>query len=496
MTELCDLPATTLRRMIGDKRISPVDLLDSCVARIDAVNPTLNAFVVMCLEEARRDAQAKADQVAKGAALPPLHGLPTGMKESYHMKGMATTQGFPPWKDRIAEQDDCTTAAVRRAGAVIVGKTNIPELLQGMTSKNRLFGLTRNAYDTNVSCLGSSGGSAVAVSASMVPLASGSDTGGSIRGPAAANGICGMRPSPGVVPHDDHIHAFNPTSIRGPMARTVADTQLFLAGMVSGGPDPYDHSVTPEDVLKVRAGDLSSLRVAVSTDLGFVNVNDDIRAAFEAKIERIEGLFGSVTRCDPPLGEINRAYWTLRPMKFIPGLAEMYKNDPPSVTEYKRVDLRRAYAQSVEDVAWAQAEQTRVFRQLQDFYQDYDLLIVPGHQNPLPTIAEIDAREKAMAEENNRFGIDEYDFSVDEGRATINGSFTLTGAPVVTMTAGHGPTGMPFGLNLVGAYKSDLDVLSFGLALEQMTDDDAEFGRVLPDLAALEAMSAADAAAE
>ena len=126
----------------------------------------------------------------------------------------------------------------------------------------------------------------------------------------------------------------------------------------------------------------------------------------------------------------------------------------------------------------------------------HDLLIVPGHQNPLPSIAEIDAREKAMAEENNRFGIDEYDFSVDEGRATINGSFTLTGAPVVTMTAGRGPTGMPFGLNLVGAYKSDLDVLSFGLALEQMTADDAEFGRVLPDLAALEAMSAAEAAAE
>ena len=189
MTDLCDLPATELRRMIGDKRISPVDLLDSCIARIDAVNPTLNAFVVMCLEEARRDAAAKADQVAKGDTLPPLHGLPIGMKESYHLKGMATTQGFPPWKDRIAEQDDCTTAAVRRAGGVIVGKTNIPELLQGMTSSNRLFGLTRNAYDTNVSCLGSSGGSAVAVSASMVPLASGSDTGGSIRGPAAANGI-------------------------------------------------------------------------------------------------------------------------------------------------------------------------------------------------------------------------------------------------------------------------------------------------------------------
>lgn len=492
MAELCDLPATTLRRMIGDKRVSPVDVLDSCIARIEATNPALNAFILLCLEKARRDAAKKADQVARSETLGPLHGLPIGIKESYHLAGMATTQGFPPWKDRIAEEDDCTAAAIRRAGGVIVGKTNVPELLQGMTSRNRLFGLTRNAYDTDVSCLGSSGGSAVAVSASMVPLAAGSDTGGSIRGPAAANGICGMRPSPGVVAHDDHIHAFNPTSIRGPMARTVADTQLFLAGMVDGdGPDPYRHVIAQEEILSVRPTDLGTLRVAVSTDLGFVKVDPAIRAAFEAKIERIEPLFGKVTRCDPPLGDINRAYWILRPMKFIPGLAEMYKEDPPSVTEYKRLDLRRAYAQSVEDVAWAQAEQTRTFARLHDFFKDYDLLIVPGHQNPLPTISEIDAREKAMAEENNRYGIDEYDFAIDDNRGTINGSFTLTGAPVLTVTAGRGPTGMPFGLNLIGAARSDLALLSFGLALEQMTTDDAELQRPLPDLVALSGAAAA-----
>ena len=481
MTELCDLPATTMRRMIGDKRLSPIDLLDSCIARIEATNPTLNAFVVLGVEKARRVAAEKADQVARGDALPVLHGLPVGMKESYHIEGMATTQGFPPWKDRIAEKDDCTTAAIRRAGGVIVGKTNVPTLLHGMTSRNPLFGTTRNAHDLELSCLGSSGGSAVAVSASMVPLASGSDTGGSIRGPAAANGICGMRPSPGVVPHDDHIHAFNPTSIRGPMARTVADTQLFLAGMVSEGPDPYDHPVHPIDILNVRPGDLGSLRVAISADLGFVDVHPEMRATFEAKIERLEGLFGSVTQCDPPLGEINRAYWTLRPMKFLPDLGEMHKRDPSSTTEYKRADLRHAFASSVEDIAWAQAEQTRVFARLRDFFQDYDLLIVPGHQNPLPSIAEIDAREQAMAEENNRFGYDEYDFSADEGRAAINGSFTLTGAPILTVTAGLDPAGMPVGLNLVGAYRSDLDLLSFGLALEERTSDDPELRRPLPD---------------
>ena len=259
---------------------------------------------------------------------------------------MATTQGFPPWKDRIAAKDDCTVAAIRAAGAVIVGKTNVPELLQGLASRNRLFGTTRNAHDPERSSLGSSGGSGVAVSASMVPLASGSDTGGSIRGPASANGICGLRPTPGVVAHDDHIHAFNPSSVRGPMARSVEDTRLFLAAMAEGdGPDPYRHAVSADDVMAITPTDLRDLRVAVSCDLGFVKTDPAMRAAFEDKIGRIERLFGKVERRDPPLGEINRAYWILRPLKFFPGLVEMYKQDPPSVTEYKRVDFRRAFAE-------------------------------------------------------------------------------------------------------------------------------------------------------
>jgi Asp-tRNA(Asn)/Glu-tRNA(Gln) amidotransferase A subunit family amidase len=495
MTELCDLPATALRRMIGAKRISPVELLESCVRRIDAVNPRLNAFVVMCLDQARAAAREAEAAVMRGDALGPLHGLPIGMKESYHVQGMATTQGFPAWKDRIAAKDDCTTAAIRRAGAVIVGKTNVPELLQGLASRNRLFGTTRNAYDPERSSLGSSGGSGVAVSASMVPIATGSDTGGSIRGPASANGICGLRPTPGLIANDEHIHAFNPSSVRGPMARSVEDTRLLLAGMVEGdGPDPYRHPVSAADVLAVAPSDLRGLRVAVSCDLGFVKTDPAMRAAFEEKISRIERLFGKVEWRDPPMGEINRAYWILRPLKFFPGLAAMYKQDPPSVTEYKRVDFRRAFAESVEDVAWAQAEQTRVFRALHAFYKEFDLIITPGLSILPLTLAEIDRREQAMRAENDRFKPDEYDFAADAGRGTVNAAFTLTAHPVLTVTAGRGPAGMPFGLNLVGRFRGDLELLSIGLALESAMADDATLARPLPDIAALAEGAARNAA--
>lgn len=496
MTEPCDLSATELRRLIGEKRLSPVDLLESCIRRIEATDPLLNAFAVLCLDQARDAAKGAEAAVMRGEPLGPLHGLPVAMKESYHVAGMATTQGFPPWKDRIAAEDDCTTAAVRRAGAVILGKTNVPELLQGLASRNRLFGTSRNAHDPARSSLGSSGGSGVALSASMAPLASGSDTGGSIRGPAAANGVCGLRPTPGLVAHDEHIHAFSPSSVRGPMARSVADTQLFLAGMVEGdGPDPYRYPVSSDAVLAVSAADLKSLRVAVSCDLGFVKTDPAMRSSFEEKVKRIEPLFQSVEWRDPPLGEINRAYWILRPLKFFPGLVEMYKKDPPSVTEYKRVDFRRAFAQSVEDVAWAQAEQTRVFRRLRDFFREFDLLIVPGLSNLPLTLAEVDRREQAMREENDRCAPDEYDFSSDAGRGTVNAAFTLTAHPVLTVTAGRGPAGMPFGLNLVGPFRGDLELLATGLALERFTAEDADLARPIPDIAAL-ARAAQKTAAE
>jgi Asp-tRNA(Asn)/Glu-tRNA(Gln) amidotransferase A subunit family amidase len=202
-----------------------------------------------------------------------------------------------------------------------------------------------------------------------------------------------------------------------------------------------------------------------------------------------------VARVDPPMGEINRAYWILRPLKFFPGLVEMYRQDPASVTEYKRVDFRRAFAQSVEDVAWAQAEQTRVFRALRDFFRDYDLLIVPGlSQLPL-TLDEIDRREAALRAENERFAPDEYDFSADAGRGTVNAAFTLTACPVLTVTAGRGPANMPFGLNLVGPMQGDLGLISVGLALEAFMADDADLARPIPDIAAL-SQAARQAAAE
>ena len=224
MTELCELSAVTLRRMIGDKTISPVELLASCRRRIDAVNPKLNALVTFCWERAEKEAKAAEHAVMSGATLGTLHGLPIGIKETMVTAGVRTTFGSPILVDNIPEEDERMVATVRSAGAIVVGKTNVPEFGAGANTTNPVFGATGNPFDLSRTCGGSSGGSAVALATSMLPLVTGSDTGGSLRTPAAYCGVIGFRPSPGVVPMSRRAIGYSPISVQGPMGRDVADT--------------------------------------------------------------------------------------------------------------------------------------------------------------------------------------------------------------------------------------------------------------------------------
>ena len=199
MSELCDTGAVELRRMIGAKEISPVELLDSCLGRIERVNPAVNAVTAMCVERAKSEAKAAERAVMSGARLGPLHGLPIGIKDLNETGGLRTTWGSPLYADHVPEKDERMVAAVRKAGAIVVGKTNVPEWGAGANTRNPVYGATGNPFDPKRICGGSSGGSAVALATSMLPICTGSDTGGSLRIPAAFCGIVGFRPSPGLV---------------------------------------------------------------------------------------------------------------------------------------------------------------------------------------------------------------------------------------------------------------------------------------------------------
>lgn len=495
MSELCDLPAVDLRARIARREITAAELLASCEKRIAETNPFLNAFVETRFDEAREAAAAADRAVAEGRPLGLLHGLPCGVKESSDIAGYRTTHGSPLYADRWAKTDDSMVAAVRAEGAVILGKTNVPELLHGMTTNNTLFGLTRNPHDPALTCQGSSGGAAVSLAASMVPISTGSDTGGSIRGPAATNGVFGLRPTPGLIGREDSGHVFNPSSVLGPMARNAGDLALLLAAMIhENRHDPFFWSLPKEQVAAVRPVDLSRLRVAITPDLGVVDVDPAIRDAFEDKVRRVVGRFGKVEWTSPDLGEIVRAFWWMRPLKFMLSMGAAYKADPHCMTEYKRLDMRRGYALSAEQIVWAMGEQGRAYRAMIDFFRDFDVLITPGWASLPLSLKEIELREAAMAKANAAAGPFEFDFSVPDTARIMNPPVTLTAHPVLTMPAGRGPTGQPFAFNMIGPYRGDLGLLAIARALEPVFEADEALARPLPDFAAIDRWSA-DAAA-
>ena len=242
MSSFCDMTATHLRQMIGRKDISPVELVEASIERIEMVDPSLNAFVTKNYEAARKTAKIAEKNVLEGELLGLLHGLPIGIKDLEATAGLRTTLGSKLYADHVPTTDLGCVANVRNAGGIILGKTNTPEFGAGANTRNLVFGATGNPFNTEKTCGGSSGGSAVALATGMVPLASGSDYGGSLRTPAGFCGVVGIRPSPGIVAAETRPVGLLPFSVLGPMGRTLDDANLLLPAQM--GPTPHDPFAT------------------------------------------------------------------------------------------------------------------------------------------------------------------------------------------------------------------------------------------------------------
>src|SRR3954465_2678456 len=257
--ELLALSAVELRRRIGSKEISPVELLDACIARIERINPAVNAVTAVCYDRARTEAKAAEQAVVKGEPLGLLPGLPTRIKDPDEAGGVLTTYGSPLYREFVPERDNAMVARVRAAGAIVVGKTNVPEFGAGANSRNLVWGATGNPFNPMLNAGGSSGGSAVALATNMLPVCTGSDTGGSLRIPGAMNGVVGFRPSPGLVPGERRGLGWTPISVVGPLGRTVADACLLLAAQAAMDDcDPLSYPVNPLDFAVPEACDLGS----------------------------------------------------------------------------------------------------------------------------------------------------------------------------------------------------------------------------------------------
>ncbi len=476
MTEPCDLSATDARAAIGSKRLSPVELLESCISRIERVNPVLNAIVNPCFGRARREAAQAEAAVTNDSPLGKLHGLPLGVKDLNDVAGVKTTQGSFLFADHVPEQDDNIVAAMRAEGAVVVGKTNVPEHGFGATTDNPLFGPTGNPYDPALSAGASTGGGASALAARMVPLATGSDFAGSLRTPAAFCGIFGMRPSSGAVASLHRGFGWSPFDVEGPLARTAADAKLLMSAMTTGDRrDPLAQPVDPAFSDPVREVDLARLRVAVSEDLGFAPMSRKMREAFRRKIKLIEGSFALVEDAHPEMSDADRAFYILRGIGFVHDFRRIHETSPGKLGPAIVDELGRAGSLCVADIGWAMDAQTRIFRSAEEFFKDYDLLVTPAASVPPFRHAE---RYPAA--------IDGVDMGGYLRWEAISYGVTLFAGPAAAVPCGIGPGGLPAALQIVSRVRSDSWLLDVAHTLEKMFADDPELATPAPDLAAVE----------
>jgi Asp-tRNA(Asn)/Glu-tRNA(Gln) amidotransferase A subunit family amidase len=478
MTKPCDLSAVEARRLIGTRELSPVELLESCIHRIEAVNPTVNAIVATCYERAREEAKSAEHAVMQGEPLGPLHGLPLGVKDLNLTENLRTTFGSLIHEDFVPKEDERMVADLRAAGAIVVGKTNTPEFGAGANTVNKVYGATVNPFDTARTCGGSSGGSAVALATGMLPLCTGSDTGGSLRVPAGFCGVTAIRCTPGMVASERRVVGLSTFSVQGPMARSVPDAALMLGSMVTHDPrDPLSHPYSAESLETIEPVDLSSLRIAVSPDLGFARVDNGIRDTFAACVEEFRPAFGECIERSPDMESASRAFWLIRGVYFLAGRLEAYREHKNLLGPNVIGNVEAGLAMKSEDIGWAIAEETRIYRALQAFFDEVDVLICPTVAVPPFPV------EQLYCTHINGVELDNYIQWAD-----LTSGLTITGHPIVSIPCGLDPTGTPFGLQIVGPRRySERFVIAVAAAMEHYAEGRAGIARPVPDLDSLTA---------
>ncbi len=483
MTEPCDLPAIEARALIGRRALSPVELLASCIGRIEATDHAINAMVARDFERARAAAKAAEEAVMRGARLGALHGLPVGIKDLTETAGLRTTFGSPIYRDHVPAHDERLVADLRAAGAIVVGKTNTPEWGAGANTRNAVYGATGNPHDPTKSAAGSSGGSAAALAVGQVPIASGSDMGGSLRNPAAFCGITGFRPSPGVVPSAKRGLGWSSLSTDGPMARSVRDLCLVFSAMLGDdAADPLAATIhgrrvrAPGDVYPPPEVDLASLRVAITPDFGFAPTENHIREVFAEKTGLFRHLFARAEDTTPDCSGADEAFAVLRAKNFLATHLEKSRATPELVGPNVRANVEEGLRYSAEDVARAEVLHTTYYRRWQQFYSGFDIIL-----SPCMTISPRSWRELYPAEIDGKPTKSYFHW------LALPYAVTLASHPAVALPVGRDRNGMPFGLQIVGPRGGDAFVLGVAAALEAALAGDPRTARPVPDIARLKA---------
>ena len=469
--DLCFMPATELAGLMRARKVSAREVMAAHLERINRLNPKVNAIVARLDDGQCLGLADAADQrAARGDDLPPLHGLPIAFKDLQSAVGFPFTRGSPIYKDFMPEEDSVLVERLRNAGAIPIGKTNVPEFGMGSHTYNQVYGTTFNPYDLTRSAGGSSGGAGAALASGMLPIADGSDLGGSLRNPGSFNNVIGMRPSVGLVPHAPNAFPFLSLTVNGPMARSVADTAFLLSAMA--GDDPRDPACYPSDPDVYRRKldrSFRGTRVAWCPDLGGLPLDPRVRAVLDAQRSTFESLGCLVEDACPDLGGADSIFLTIRAFMgaatYAPLLAEHRSQMKPEAI----LEVESGLAVTRADVARAMMEHAELLERVRRFQERYEFLLC--------TMSQVPPFDATQSWPRTIDGV-----TMESYTAWMKSAYriTVTMRPAISIPAGFTADGLPVGIQIVARYRDDVGALQMAYAFEQATG----FGSRRPPVAA------------
>jgi amidase len=456
---LCFAQASELAAMVRRRTVSPTEIVRAVLARIDQVNPRLNAYCTVAAEQALAAAKKATAAVGKrGATLGPLHGVPVSIKDLTPTRGIRTTWGSKIHEHHVPEEDGLVVERLKAAGAIVLGKTNTPEFGAGANTYNAVFGATRNPWNPALTCGGSTGGGAVALATGMGPLAQGSDLGGSLRLPAAFCGVVGFRTSPGLVPVWPVVTGWDTLSVQGPMARTVADTAFMLSVLVGADPRvPISYPVDPRSLLAaVRRPSVKGLRIAWGGDLGITPVDREVRRITEAALDVFRKLGARVEPAHPAFTEVAEIVRTTRGAAMAARHHDKLAQWKPVMQDNLVRNIEQGLALTPAEIGQGQRLRTDLFHRVRAFMERYDLILTPT--TPVPPFP---LELRSGPEEIDGVRMTSY-----IQWALLTYAFTVVNAPAISVPCGFTRSGLPVGLQIAGRWRDEAGVLRAAAAFE------------------------------
>jgi amidase len=458
-SEVCFMTAVNMAALLRAKKISARAVMEAHLKQIAKVNAKVNAIITLVPEdELMAQALAADESLAKGNPTGIMHGLPMTVKDLIETKGIRTTHGSPLFKDHIPAHDALIVERQKKAGAIVIGKTNVPELGLGSQTFNPLFGPTLNPYDLSKTCGGSTGGGAVALACGMTPLSDGSDMGGSLRNPANFCNVVGLRPSPGRVPLVASRLAWQELSVQGPMGRTVSDC-AFLLG-VQAGPDsrsPISIMESPEMFREPLTRNFKGVKVAMIKDLG-LPWDPEVLNAIHAQIKVFESLGCIVEESEPDMSDANECFVNLRHWQVEADYGDLFADNNDKFNAYSKWHFSEAQKLTGPDISRIEIKRSALYRRVQLFLEKYEFLILPVSQ-----VLPFDVHTHYPTEID---GVKMINY-IDWMRSAYY--ISVVGNPAISVPCAFSKTGLPIGIQIVGRHNADFSVLQMGYAFEQAT---------------------------